>query len=74
MREAVEVVQDLAGGILGTGPSAKDWCAPAIRPVREKYLGGAWPAGQRMATMNAALGFARGTVGDSEVDKAGSHR
>ena len=39
--------------------------------MREKYLGGAWPAGQRMATMNAALGFARGTVGDSEVDKAG---
>src|SRR5207245_233129 len=41
---AVEIVQDLAGGLLVTGPSGKDWDSPSIRPVLEKYLAGAWPA------------------------------
>jgi aromatic ring hydroxylase len=50
--QAIETVQDLAGGLLVTGPGGSDWNAPEIRPVLEKYLQGAWPAGQRMAMMN----------------------
>lgn len=49
---AVEIVQDLAGGLLVTGPSGMDWDAPEIRPVLEKYLGGAWPASRRLAIIN----------------------
>lgn len=49
---AVETVQDLAGGLLVTGPSGSDWESPAIRAVLEKYLRGAWPAGQRLAVLN----------------------
>ncbi|QBI18529.1 gamma-aminobutyrate dehydratase [Egibacter rhizosphaerae] len=51
---AFEVVQDLAGGLLVTGPSAVDWQAPEIRPILEKYLAAAWPAADRMAVMNLA--------------------
>jgi aromatic ring hydroxylase len=50
--QAIDVVQDLAGGLLVTGPSGKDWDSPLIRPVLEKYLGGAWPAAARMAIIN----------------------
>jgi aromatic ring hydroxylase len=49
---AVEIVQDLSGGLLVTGPSGKDWEAPEVRPVLEKYLGGAWSADRRLAIMN----------------------
>jgi 4-hydroxybutyryl-CoA dehydratase/vinylacetyl-CoA-Delta-isomerase len=49
---AIETVQDLAGGLLVTGPGGKDWNSPAVRPVLEKYLPGAWPADRRMAIMN----------------------
>jgi 4-hydroxybutyryl-CoA dehydratase / vinylacetyl-CoA-Delta-isomerase len=49
---AIETVQDLAGGLLVTGPGGDDWNSAEVRPVLEKYLPGAWPAAQRMAIMN----------------------
>jgi 4-hydroxybutyryl-CoA dehydratase/vinylacetyl-CoA-Delta-isomerase len=49
---AVEIVQDLAGGLLVTGPGRKDWDAPSVRPTLDKYLPGAWPADRRMAVIN----------------------
>jgi 4-hydroxybutyryl-CoA dehydratase / vinylacetyl-CoA-Delta-isomerase len=49
---AMEIVQDLAGGLLVTGPAAADWDSPTIRPVLEKYFRGAWPAEQRLPLLN----------------------
>ena len=49
---ALHTVQDLAGGLLVTGPSSADWESPAIRPVLEKYLRGAWPAARRLPLLN----------------------
>jgi 4-hydroxybutyryl-CoA dehydratase / vinylacetyl-CoA-Delta-isomerase len=50
--KAIETVQDLAGGLLATGPSGADWDSPEVRPVLEKYLRGAWPADRRLALLN----------------------
>jgi 4-hydroxybutyryl-CoA dehydratase / vinylacetyl-CoA-Delta-isomerase len=50
--KAIETVQDLAGGLLVTGPSGMDWNSPEIRPVLEKYLRGAWPSDRRLAMLN----------------------
>ena len=50
--KALETVQDLAGGLLVTGPSGMDWESAEVRPVLEKYLQGAWPADQRLAMLN----------------------
>ena len=50
--QAIETLQELAGGLLVTGPGGMDWNSPDIRPVLEKYLPGAWPADRRMAIMN----------------------
>jgi aromatic ring hydroxylase len=49
---AIETVQDLAGGLLVTGPATADWNSPVIRPVLEKYYQGAWPADRRLAMLN----------------------
>jgi 4-hydroxybutyryl-CoA dehydratase / vinylacetyl-CoA-Delta-isomerase len=49
---AIETVQDLAGGLLVTGPSGMDWDAPEIRPVLDKYLRGTWPSDRRLAMLN----------------------
>ncbi len=49
---AVEIVQDLAGGLLVTGLSDADWASPTVRPVLEKYFRGAWPAERRLAILN----------------------
>lgn len=49
---AIEIVQDLAGGLLVTGPSGADWDSADIRPVLEKYFRGAWPADRRLAMLN----------------------
>jgi aromatic ring hydroxylase len=49
---ALEVLQDLAGGLLVTGPSGADWESEEVRPVLEKYFRGAWPADQRLALLN----------------------
>ena len=50
--KAIETVQDLAGGLLVTGPSGLDWASSEIRPVLDKYLRGAWPSDRRMAVLN----------------------
>ena len=50
--KAIEIVQDLAGGILVTGPSGADWESSEVRPVLEKYLRAAWPADRRLAMLN----------------------
>jgi 4-hydroxybutyryl-CoA dehydratase / vinylacetyl-CoA-Delta-isomerase len=49
---AIEIVQDLAGGLLVTGPSGADWDSGDVRPVLEKYLRAAWPAEGRLAMLN----------------------
>jgi aromatic ring hydroxylase len=49
---AVARLQDLAGGLLVTGPSDADLTSETVRPVLEKYLGAAWPADERMSMMN----------------------
>lgn len=49
---AIEIVQDLAGGLLVTGPSGADWKSGEVRPVLQKYLRGAWPAEKRLAMLN----------------------
>jgi 4-hydroxybutyryl-CoA dehydratase/vinylacetyl-CoA-Delta-isomerase len=49
---AIEIVQDLAGGLLVTGPSGADWNSSEMRPVLEKYLRAAWPADRRLAMLN----------------------
>lgn len=49
---AIEMVQDLAGGLLVTGPSGADWNSSDVRPVLEKYLRGAWNAERRLAMLN----------------------
>lgn len=48
--QAMKHLQDIAGGIVATVPSAKDFLNPATRPVIEKYLGGkaGVPAEHRM--------------------------
>lgn len=49
---ALETVQDLAGGLIVTGPAGKDWESPEVRAVLEKYLRGVWPADRRLAMLN----------------------
>src|SRR4029077_17938120 len=49
---AIEIVQDLAGGLLVTGPSGADWNSGEVRPVLEKYLRAAWSADRRLAMLN----------------------
>jgi 4-hydroxybutyryl-CoA dehydratase/vinylacetyl-CoA-Delta-isomerase len=50
--KAIETVQDLAGGLLVTGPSGADWESAEVRPMLGKYLAGAWPANRRLAVLN----------------------
>ncbi len=52
--EAVQIVQDLAGGILVTGPAAEDFTSEATRGYVLKYLGGAkgHDAERRMRLLN----------------------
>jgi 4-hydroxybutyryl-CoA dehydratase/vinylacetyl-CoA-Delta-isomerase len=49
---AIEIVQDLAGGLLVTGPSGADWGSDEVRPILDKYFRGAWPADRRLAMLN----------------------
>jgi aromatic ring hydroxylase len=60
---ALDTVQDLAGGLLVTGPSGMDWKSPEIRPVLDKYLRGAWPADRRMAVINLISDLTARTYG-----------
>jgi 4-hydroxybutyryl-CoA dehydratase / vinylacetyl-CoA-Delta-isomerase len=50
--QAVELVQDCAGGLLVTGPGGEDWKSDTVRPVLEKYFGAAAPADDRLRVMN----------------------
>jgi 4-hydroxybutyryl-CoA dehydratase / vinylacetyl-CoA-Delta-isomerase len=50
--EALELVQDCAGGLLVTGPGAEDWASDEVRPVLEKYFVGKAPAAERLRMMN----------------------
>lgn len=50
--EALEYVQDIAGGLLVTGPGADDWSSSEVRPVLEKYFAGKAPAAERLAMLN----------------------
>ena len=49
---ALELLQDIAGGLLVTGPSGLDWHAEEVRPVLEKYFRGRWSARERLAILN----------------------
>jgi aromatic ring hydroxylase len=50
--QALEWVQDCAGGLLVTGPGGADWASDEVRPVLEKYFVGAAPAEERLRLMN----------------------
>ncbi|HEY8449839.1 MAG TPA: 4-hydroxyphenylacetate 3-hydroxylase N-terminal domain-containing protein [Bacillota bacterium] len=51
--EALRDVQDIAGGLLVTGPAAEDWDNPETAPYLERYLGtGRVDAQNRMRLMN----------------------
>ncbi|MCZ7526421.1 MAG: gamma-aminobutyrate dehydratase [Acidimicrobiia bacterium] len=50
--EALEHVQDLAGGLLVTGPGGEDWENPEIRAVLEKYFRAASPADVRLRMLH----------------------
>jgi 4-hydroxybutyryl-CoA dehydratase/vinylacetyl-CoA-Delta-isomerase len=50
--QAIEWLQDCAGGLLVTGPSGADWDSPEVRPVLEKYFRGATDAESRLKVMN----------------------
>jgi aromatic ring hydroxylase len=50
--QAIELVQDCAGGLLVTGPGGADWASPEVRPVLEKYFAAAVPAEERLRVMN----------------------
>jgi aromatic ring hydroxylase len=50
--QAIELVQDCAGGLLVTGPGAEDWADPTIRAVLEKYYAAAAPAADRLRVMH----------------------
>jgi aromatic ring hydroxylase len=50
--DALELVQDCAGGLVVTGPGAEDWANPEIRAVLQKYYRAAAPADERLRVMN----------------------
>ena len=52
--QAVQIVQDLAGGLLVTAPAAEDFTSEATRAYVTKYLGGAkgYDAEKRMRLLN----------------------
>jgi len=61
----VQYVQDIAGGLIVTGPATADWENPVTRPYLERYLGG--PGGisaeQRMRIMNLLRDIAASEFG-----------
>ena len=50
--DALELVQDCAGGLLVTGPGGEDWANPEVRAVLEKYFSAAAPAEQRLRLLH----------------------
>lgn len=63
--QMVQFVQDVAGGLIVTGPTTADWESPATRPYLERYLGG--PAGvtaeKRLRVMNLLRDIAASEFG-----------
>ncbi|MCP5060703.1 MAG: gamma-aminobutyrate dehydratase [bacterium] len=43
--EFVRAIQDIAGGLLVTQPTYRDWNHPELKPYLERYMGGAEPYG-----------------------------
>lgn len=50
--EALELVQDCAGGLLVTGPGGEDWASDEIRPVLDKYYRAASDAEERLRVLH----------------------
>jgi len=50
--EFVRCIQDLAGGLLVTQPTYKDWQHETLQPYLQKYMGGAYPSEHRMKLMS----------------------
>lgn len=50
--EAIQRLQDCAGGLLVTGPGDADWADPEHRRVFDKYYAAAAPAARRIPMMN----------------------
>ncbi len=61
----VQNVQDIAGGLIVTGPSTADWESEATRPYLERYLGGAAgvSAEKRLRLMNLLRDIAASEFG-----------
>jgi aromatic ring hydroxylase len=62
---AVQMVQDVAGGLLVTGPSVEDWRSEATGPYVKKYLGGkkGIPTEHRLRMLNLISDLTAGDFG-----------
>jgi len=62
---AVQMVQDVAGGLLVTGPSVEDWRSEATGPYVKKYLGGkkGVPTEHRLRMLNLISDLTAGDFG-----------
>ncbi|MBM4258173.1 MAG: gamma-aminobutyrate dehydratase [Deltaproteobacteria bacterium] len=62
---AVQMVQDIAGGLLVTGPSVEDWRSEATGPYVKKYLGGkkGIPTEHRLRMLNLISDLTAGDFG-----------
>ncbi|MBJ66728.1 MAG: gamma-aminobutyrate dehydratase [Gemmatimonadetes bacterium] len=63
--EAVSWVQDIAGGLVVTGPSEEDWLNPQTRPYIERFLGGSQGvvAEDRLRALNLVRDLTASTFG-----------
>jgi 4-hydroxybutyryl-CoA dehydratase/vinylacetyl-CoA-Delta-isomerase len=61
--EAVEMVQNCAGGLLVTGHGDADWANPEIRAVLEKYFVAAGPAEPRLRLLHLLADLTAGDLG-----------
>lgn len=62
---AIQMVQDVSGGLLVTGPAAEDWRSEATGPYLEKYYGGkkGTSAEERLRLMNLISDLTAGDFG-----------
>ncbi len=63
--EAVSWVQDIAGGLVVTGPSEEDWHNPETRAYIERFLGGSQGVGaeERLRALNFVRDLTASTFG-----------
>lgn len=63
--EAVSWVQDIAGGLVVTGPSEEDWQNPQTQPYIERFLGGSRGVGaeERLRALNLVRDLTASTFG-----------